>query len=834
LQASGVKIPVIDFREGVARNRLDAFKEIRKQLAPNYVLRVAGDGKIWAQHLRQRVNADYELKLMRSLTYASNPDIFTRVKMFGENAVPKNVLIDAGYSSDGTYSAYAENVPLVWVGDKQGDWYYFTVPNSMLSSNGIGVVLDQPQKPTLWIDGLRHATWAIDNVPYETWGYVKLGDAHIGLYFTLKIDRNSPIIFYVNGEAYTFQWKKSGSTVTINNTTEKLFPGLMNLQRDDELGVYKWIPADDSNLVSKSDFSSSIIEKITSITSGVNYSDAWEYTPTFENPVRFKVNKDFFTINEEEGYDDRSIKAPITEYGLVGPGTGFYMGRPDKICDNVQFPSFYGYSTIRCNDGMWDRGAPDRNYVWFNIPLDGESIVHDVRITLNDVYWKGNPYFYAWNKFTNSWDRMAQTASGYESDIEDHVRVAKWVFGAPNYYYTDKIQIRCVSEAVQVGTRPFASTESYAAFYPYEVEVNCYKGGYNMSASFWYQKAYSVPTSQTVQRLHDGVWDTQCQSLYTHKPIVGHHYLEFAMPQYYEDGSLQYAEIDAIDITGGWFIPNADDPNRRYEINNKYSIEYYDGSNWYPVSQNAENFSLGSGDTQSFEKEELGDDFRPEKLAIVVQDIEKFEGLGPDRYIIPIVEFAAYKNTKLVSDAKLIASTLLTVQASAGESTVNVQDTSSFTSTGVAYIETDAIAYTGKTATTLTGVTGIGSTHSVGVRVSQTLEDNVSPNIYDPDHLLTKFGDKLHKDTQISTYLNTQTKLNDMTRLQLKELTKNITTVKIPVLVRPDAEVGDTVTVTDPVNVGSSETYFVEAIRADNKQLSFTISKYWSLDQEDS
>jgi hypothetical protein len=263
-------------------------------------------------------------------------------------------------------------------------------------------------------------------------------------------------------------------------------------------------------------------------------------------------------------------------------------------------------------------------------------------------------------------------------------------------------------------------------------------------------------------------------------------------------------------------------------------MEYYDGSNWYPLAgPDGTNFSLGSGDVKSFEKEALGDDFKPQKLTLIIEKATKLSEFGPDRWVIALTEFSAYSGIVLTGEAKLIPATKLTAGCSPGDTVLNVGNTAWFPSSGIAYAESDQFSYTGKTATTLTGVTGISSIHASDSRVSLRLETSDSPDIYDPNDLLPQFGDRLYKVSEISKYLNTQDKIEEMAQLYLRELCMAITTVQAPAY-RPDAVVGDTVLVHDPINAEADQLYFVEEVACNDGNMTFKLSKYWAIDQEDS
>jgi len=85
---------------------------------------------------------------------------------------------------------------------------------------------------------------------------------------------------------------------------------------------------------------------------------------------------------------------------------------------------------------------------------------------------------------------------------------------------------------------------------------------------------------------------------------------------------------------------------------NTYTIEYsLNNVDWYPICKEANNFSIGAGETKNFE--DLGEEFKARYLRIVLNKAEKKTIGGVDIWPVSITEFSAYENTILVGEAKL-------------------------------------------------------------------------------------------------------------------------------------------------------------------------------------
>ena len=94
LQATGVQINEIELGERDFKNRIAAIKRVKELVAPNYVLRTEGDEKIWGSYLNQKYEEDYRLRLTESLDYEDEEDVYTHVKLYGQNNNPTNLMAE--------------------------------------------------------------------------------------------------------------------------------------------------------------------------------------------------------------------------------------------------------------------------------------------------------------------------------------------------------------------------------------------------------------------------------------------------------------------------------------------------------------------------------------------------------------------------------------------------------------------------------------------------------------------------------------------------------------------------------------------------------------------
>jgi hypothetical protein len=156
LQATGVQINQISFNSRETANRYEAVQQLFKYLAPNYIVRTTGDNKIWASYLYQKYAADYELALPQSITYLEDPDLYTRVKFFGKNKNPANILFNenVGFVTTGqSYKGFATQNELRF--EKTDDNGYQVYAGTI---SGLGYIVTDFFTPIVYINGI-----AIDN-----------------------------------------------------------------------------------------------------------------------------------------------------------------------------------------------------------------------------------------------------------------------------------------------------------------------------------------------------------------------------------------------------------------------------------------------------------------------------------------------------------------------------------------------------------------------------------------------------------------------------------------------------------------------------------------------
>ena len=128
IQATGIELNRITFRSRELSNRFDAIQKVRKFVAPNYIIRTQGDNKIWANYLRQKTTADYTLNLVKNITYLEDEDLYTRVKFFGKNKNPSNIMFDENVDFNTTgqsFRAITSQSNLEFEATEDNGWHRF-------------------------------------------------------------------------------------------------------------------------------------------------------------------------------------------------------------------------------------------------------------------------------------------------------------------------------------------------------------------------------------------------------------------------------------------------------------------------------------------------------------------------------------------------------------------------------------------------------------------------------------------------------------------------------------------------------------------------------------
>jgi hypothetical protein len=228
---------------------------------------------------------------------------------------------------------------------------------------------------------------------------------------------------------------------------------------------------------------------------------------------------------------------------------------------------------------------------------------------------------------------------------------------------------------------------------------------------------------------------------------------------------LQSVErIDAIDISGGFFIPRGEDGSSR-KLGCQMKLSLYtstDGTFSLPCKE-AFNFSLASAEVVTFDQAQLGEGFTARWLQVRVESVENVT-FGSLAGIWPVViqQFRVYQDVIVRGEASLV-----------------------------------------------TDSADVDSTH---------LEDT--------DGLLDSLGDRVFKQPDASQFFGSVTTLNRVAKGMLEEFYKNHSRLKGEVAVGPHYEQGATLAVTDPSNKITNERYFVESLRCHNGRRTLELARY--------
>ncbi len=738
LQSSGVRIPIISFRSTEVENRADAIQQLIKLVAPNYVINYSGDGKVWTKYLKQKTTADYTLKLMTQLDTSQDPEVYTRVKFFGESAMPKSIFPsklaktstgEYDYAAGDEYDAFASQQKLTLLSNVETNGYFpcGIVDSNVKSTLGIKTneyICKSPLYPVVWVNGSRNQNWVIDKYPSEAWGYwtEKPGNNtfYKGFWFLPSIQfpkDGGSFLFYTGDVVY----KTSDATVPTNPLRQALDGMVYN----SEEGVYF---LDAANLLQ---WNSYTVQSITSITAS-----------TYTGGGSWRLNEPLFR-NVIDGSDSSCIwikKSLVTldETTVSIASVGFGRNPTDLGFSGNASPNGW-VDWLRTGAGVFDYSEYDNQSSVFII-----SLILTSPSLISRIYISGFTRGYFTLRFYD------------ENGSKIGEPFGTWVYGGGQYI---NIPLTNNVKTIMMTQTPDHRDSNWRNRISGKFTVYGYANINNILADFYYHTSYTPPSPSEILKLHDGSIATQLQTVFNSPPLKGLRYLVLKLNV--------LTDIDAIDITGGFYVPNPRDSNRKYSTKVRYSLEYNTdgGTTYYPICSEATDFDLSSGQTKSFEKSQLGEGFQALRIAIVINDIDVLTGFGADKWVISLVEFAAYQDTILTCEAQLTSTASPT--------------------------DTDTIAY-----------------------------------IYDTGDLLTTLKDKLYKKTEISKYLNTKTKLRDMAKLYLSEFLKNITRANVNNILRPDISLGDSINIIDPVD--NSETiYFVEGYSSQSGgQMSVKLAKY--------
>jgi hypothetical protein len=355
-----------------------------------------------------------------------------------------------------------------------------------------------------------------------------------------------------------------------------------------------------------------------------------------------------------------------------------------------------------------------------------------------------------------------------------------------------------------------------------------------------------VTAFSDVASVIDGKYDTQAQTYFYGEVPAGYNYAIIDL------GEVK--PIQAIDILAGFFKP---DSTRKYDVTFTFSLQYsLDGVDYYSISDECSNIQLTGGSSKSLEEDELGIGFKARYLKMVLDNVGKINyssitvtvsnenrqtlidygtitsstengtivTLREGIYAVAITEVSAYSDIVLTANSYLIPTTQLSsslaeLESGSSTTTIHVDSTEGFDTTGTAYILNsdgtyDTFTYTGITSTTFTGAGGYSTSHNINSYVVNEIAGDLS--VYDYNKLLPKLGERTYKKDLVNdNLLFTESQLNTISRYYLREFQKNHSKIEEQVLCAPYIKVGDTVEVIDTYNNIDSN-YFVESISIDN------------------
>jgi len=773
IQATGIQTPYLVFPAREIPNRFEAINQIRKLTAPNFIARTRGDGKIWFQYLNQKINEDYILALKERLEYSPDIDIYTRVKIFGESADPPNIMRGLTKQDYEWGYKYITEAPLqdLELPFPEGEWLCFRPSNSQ----GLDLVqiLSNPYPPRLWINNVEYGTgkhFIVSNkgdINWETlWGYIIIkkdtGDKTEGLWFKGTTDMTEKINLY--------NWGEGGLVVG-----KVIYPDDPDMEFNYDNYRYEWKPNKTSSefgLYIAADFY-------------INTSNAFE--------VDFKRN--LFKIKSNVVQDKT-----ITNNILVGK---------NKVISNLNYEK-----DTQINDGI-DHNFPcfgkinDNNptgwgELYFN--LEDNYYVKEIRFEAQDVPLS-QPYEFS-GIYGSHFEVLVNTLNGWEKIYNlKSTRTFKgkpasdalWNLGGlyegvKNYnplilkleYPISGIKIRVKDDYGQYGGFYYTSI-----LYAGEIRVKGAVLHDDIKANFWYSAMATIPDH--IKYLHDGLYSTQVQSIYFYKPVQSSVWATF------DFGEEKH--IQAIDLIAGFYIPNKDIPDRKYDIKMNLTLQYaldaedIEHATFYEISREATGFDLNSGDKVSFEPDELGENFKMRWLRIIMNNLGQIDALGKKVYVLALRELAVYTDVYLESEAKL-----------APGGTSFPEDP-----------EIDDVFY--RTDEDKWYIYKSGATPFWEEFENQTY-------IYDSLNLLSIIGDRLYKDSNISKILNTQELLDRRAKALLKEFVKENSKCSAKVAHSSHLELGMTVSVNDPYSKafsGSEQNYFIDNIQSDG---SLVLARY--------
>jgi len=626
IQSTGIEIPFIFFDAKKIKTRIDAINELRKLVAPNYLIYAKYD-KIWGRYFYQKEVEDYELKLETNLQYMGEQDIYTRVKLYATNPKPKD-LINARTPKIvdiGSFTAYGQDIEFWIAGLKQDDPSFIKL---IPSRTDIEAIIPIPELPIIKINGssLRIVKGETEELSLSNWVSIdnfaiykpSNSDAYQGFVFPLGIDFTKPhkIVNGYNDMLWGY-WKDE----TPIDPLAKTSPGDSRFRYDLEKGKILWIePKLDSV-----GFYQSIAKQKPNLIVHLVDSNLIQFDSRDARVIYLKYDKNYFFPDTK--IDSYSFSLSTANPNKPQQTREFYLNVSDKIVNKVR---------IEMNNAVCKLTA---EVTFVNgstqVLIENKSIGHLHKDAIENVRIETENKAFEWGPF----DLPIKL---FKVTIEEQSRKGWWGF-VEHYRVCDTSYIEAYGPSTTVLVDAYYRT-----------------AGLN---------------DLTVDYMFDGRYDTQIQYIFhaepSNLPLCALQLVENPL----EDEPIS---IDAIDITYGFYTQKLhtktdlytfgetliDFGDVRREVSGIYSLEYSnDGQNWYPISAETTNFEMTSGQTISFEKSALGENFKCKYIRLMIKRINPLEIATSTSekeiiYVVPIIEFKLWADKQIMAESKVTDSSI--------------------------------------------------------------------------------------------------------------------------------------------------------------------------------
>lgn len=804
LQSTGIEIPYLRLSKAKHANRFEAIKrDLLTLLPPNYVLFTQGTSRVWGKFLAQKPDGkeDYQLKLNKQIQYVTDQEVYSRVFLRGKNNNPRNVMLEEttnilNINEYGlTFNSYATDQPLRIPerGNFRTDYYPFSIYR--MESEAWRWTTDSMMIYSSWVEDERTVTPTL-----------KIDGAVLGNQIVRKSRMPVSLESITKTEwGWDFIVKMDPKEKTVNYHVRIPHKNIIPPTNSETSIVFYDV---DGNVMNS--LSDLVITKANTANMDIHSFDLLQITPY--HPEGRKICRVFQAEDHAYFYDWTFIKSFVRKIAYVS----YSVIMPQQINGK---PAWYL------------KGC----YFWIHRDLFSYQIFHNIGDipdgvdTFQTNYYRGGGSLVLgiYSQITASFryrSTLARVDEPQNLKDGDSATEAQLLFfnrtsiaGQPAFIIDFQRNLKVQAIDIIAGK-----------FYPHRA----YDSGFALDCEFALTLQSSNSTAFATLISDAGPSSTSLKVKWgqtANFPSSGTAFVGDDSFTYTGKTSNSFTGVSGLsethDIGYEWTTdPETGASHRR----NRYALILID--RFSNISQETTNISLKSGDAISITKDQLGDSFECRMIRAVVDHVEPVEyARRVIAYPVSLASFNVFEDVEFEADAKLSATTTLETGFSSPPSTLQVKDTSLFSSSGTAYLGTEKFTYTGKTATTFTGVFGLSEGHYQGAYIAkENVWEEEGLYVRDPNALLKEIGDKVYKQRGISQILTTQEKLNKKARDLLAEYYKNHNKVRIENVFAPYAFVGQTARLTDQYSPSFEidRNYFIESVVSNNGNYSMELAYY--------